>query len=95
MAISSSVARTLAAEMIAGMRLTSGSAASAAVASGVGGGSGAGASAGPRARYRAGRKLAEPEIEIRVDLGAGRGCASLWTCDLSYDYVKINAEYTT
>ena len=36
-----------------------------------------------------------PEIEIRVDLGAGRGCASLWTCDLSYDYVKINAEYTT
>jgi glutamate N-acetyltransferase/amino-acid N-acetyltransferase len=54
-----------------------------------------GASAGPRARARAGKRLLEPEIEIRVDLGIGRGCASLWTCDLSYDYVKINAEYTT
>ena len=54
-----------------------------------------GASAGPRARARAGERLLEPEIEIRVDLGIGRGCASLWTCDLSYDYVKINAEYTT
>ena len=54
-----------------------------------------GASAGPGARARAGRKLAEPEIEIRVNLGVGRGRASLWTCDLSYDYVKINAEYTT
>jgi len=54
-----------------------------------------GGSAGPRARARAGKKLAEPEIEIRVDLGVGRGSASLWTCDLSYDYVEINAEYTT
>jgi len=54
-----------------------------------------GASAGPAARARAGRKLVEPEVEIWVNLGAGRGRASLWTCDLSYDYVKINAEYTT
>ena len=37
----------------------------------------------------------EPEVEIWVNLAAGRGRASLWTCDLSYDYVKINAEYTT
>jgi len=54
-----------------------------------------GGSAGPRARARAGKKLTEPEIEIRVDLATGRGRASLWTCDLSYDYVRINAEYTT
>jgi glutamate N-acetyltransferase/amino-acid N-acetyltransferase len=54
-----------------------------------------GASAGPAARARAGKKLAGREIEIRVDLATGRSSASLWTCDLSYDYVKINAEYTT
>jgi len=33
------------------------------------------------------------EFTIRVDLGAGSASAELWTCDLSYDYVKINAEY--
>jgi len=30
-----------------------------------------------------------------ADLGLGRGTAQIFTCDLSYDYVKINAEYTT
>jgi glutamate N-acetyltransferase/amino-acid N-acetyltransferase len=30
-----------------------------------------------------------------VRLGAGRGEARIWTCDYSYDYVRINAEYTT
>jgi glutamate N-acetyltransferase/amino-acid N-acetyltransferase len=34
-------------------------------------------------------------VEIAVSLGAGRSAATLWTCDLSYDYVRINAEYTT
>jgi glutamate N-acetyltransferase/amino-acid N-acetyltransferase len=34
-------------------------------------------------------------VEIGVRLGAGRGQARVWTCDLSYDYVRINAEYTT
>jgi glutamate N-acetyltransferase/amino-acid N-acetyltransferase len=55
----------------------------------------AGSSAGPAARERAAKALAAPEIAIEVDLGAGRGSAHMWTCDLSYDYVKINAEYTT
>lgn len=32
---------------------------------------------------------------IAVDLGAGSGSGIAWGCDLSYDYVKINAEYTT
>lgn len=54
-----------------------------------------GASAGPAARARAGRRLEAPEVSIQVDLGVGRGTARLWTCDLSYDYVRINAEYTT
>jgi len=54
-----------------------------------------GGSAGPAARARAGAKLVAPEVTIRVDLGVGRGRARLWTCDLSYDYVRINAEYTT
>ena len=54
-----------------------------------------GASAGEAARVRAGRLLRRPEITIAVDLASGRGSARLWTCDLSYDYVRINAEYTT
>jgi len=40
-------------------------------------------------------KLAKREIEISADLGAGDGKAEVWTCDMSYDYVRINAEYTT
>lgn len=39
--------------------------------------------------------MAKPEISIRVDLGAGAGSSQVWTCDFSYDYVKINAEYRT
>ncbi len=34
-------------------------------------------------------------IEVNVDLGRGKFSATAWTCDISYDYVKINAEYTT
>ena len=37
----------------------------------------------------------EAEILIRVELGRGQDAASILTCDLSYDYVKINAEYRT
>jgi glutamate N-acetyltransferase/amino-acid N-acetyltransferase len=33
------------------------------------------------------------EIRIRVDLGRGNCAANVWTCDFSYDYVKINADY--
>jgi glutamate N-acetyltransferase/amino-acid N-acetyltransferase len=54
-----------------------------------------GASTGPAARARARRALAGPELRIEVDLGIGRCAAQIFTCDLSYDYVKINAEYTT
>ena len=33
------------------------------------------------------------EITIRVDLGRGTANTTMWTCDFSYDYVKINADY--
>jgi glutamate N-acetyltransferase/amino-acid N-acetyltransferase len=39
--------------------------------------------------------MAEDEITIRVDLARGRSETTVWTCDLSYDYVRINAEYRT
>jgi glutamate N-acetyltransferase/amino-acid N-acetyltransferase len=39
------------------------------------------------------RVMAEPEISIRIDLGRGDAVERVWTTDLSYEYVKINAEY--
>jgi glutamate N-acetyltransferase/amino-acid N-acetyltransferase len=41
-----------------------------------------------------GKAVMKPaEITIRVGLGRGIETASVWTCDFSYDYVKINADY--
>jgi glutamate N-acetyltransferase/amino-acid N-acetyltransferase len=54
-----------------------------------------GSPTGPAARRRAAERHAQPEIDVRVKLGSGRSAARLWTCDLSTDYVRINAEYTT
>jgi len=34
-------------------------------------------------------------VEVNVDLALGTGCATAWGCDLSHDYVTINASYTT
>jgi glutamate N-acetyltransferase/amino-acid N-acetyltransferase len=43
---------------------------------------------------QAGRKvMAQSEITIHIDLARGNSSAHVWTCDFSYDYVKINAEY--
>jgi glutamate N-acetyltransferase/amino-acid N-acetyltransferase len=39
--------------------------------------------------------LAESEVRLVVDLRSGGEQATFWTCDFSYDYVKINAEYHT
>jgi glutamate N-acetyltransferase/amino-acid N-acetyltransferase len=33
------------------------------------------------------------EIVLRVDVGVGAGIATVWTCDLTHDYVSINADY--
>jgi len=37
--------------------------------------------------------VGKPEFAVRVRLGRGSARASVWTCDLSYDYVRINADY--
>ena len=37
--------------------------------------------------------MKEPEILVRVDLARGNASCTVWTCDFSYDYVKINADY--
>lgn len=37
--------------------------------------------------------MSKTEITIRVDLGRGEATDTVYTCDLSYDYVKINADY--
>ena len=39
--------------------------------------------------------LAHPRLDIVIDLGAGDGSGHAWGCDLSADYVRINADYTT
>jgi glutamate N-acetyltransferase/amino-acid N-acetyltransferase len=44
----------------------------------------------PIARHMKGR-----EIDIAVDVGVGRGRATVWTCDLTHGYIDINADYRT
>ena len=39
------------------------------------------------------RIMQDAEITVRIDLGRGQAEATVWTCDFSYDYVKINADY--
>jgi len=39
--------------------------------------------------------MAEEEIEIRIELGRGTCSETIWTTDLSHEYVRINAEYRT
>jgi acetylglutamate kinase len=40
-------------------------------------------------------KMRAPEIQTVIDFGQGSGEAVAWGCDLSYDYVKINADYSS
>jgi glutamate N-acetyltransferase / amino-acid N-acetyltransferase len=44
---------------------------------------------------RAAEYLKGKEIAVAVDLGAGRAKSTVWTCDLSAEYVRINADYRT
>ncbi|WP_297055656.1 bifunctional glutamate N-acetyltransferase/amino-acid acetyltransferase ArgJ [Thermosulfurimonas sp.] len=41
------------------------------------------------------REMGRPEFTLRIRLSRGRALAELLTCDLSYEYIKINAEYRT
>jgi glutamate N-acetyltransferase/amino-acid N-acetyltransferase len=47
------------------------------------------------AAARAAAYLKYREIALTVDLGAGTASSTVWTCDLSADYVRINADYRT
>jgi acetylglutamate kinase len=40
-------------------------------------------------------RMREPEVKVDVDLRRGNGSGQAYGCDLSYDYVKINADYTS
>ncbi|KAI3435752.1 hypothetical protein D9Q98_001810 [Chlorella vulgaris] len=46
-------------------------------------------------RYLKDRADVHGTVDIQVSIGSGPGRGMAWGCDLSYDYVKINAEYTT
>jgi glutamate N-acetyltransferase / amino-acid N-acetyltransferase len=39
--------------------------------------------------------MAQAEFTVRIELGRGAAEESVWTCDFSYEYVRINAEYRT
>jgi glutamate N-acetyltransferase/amino-acid N-acetyltransferase len=43
----------------------------------------------------AAERMAGEDVHVRIGLGRGRETATVWTCDLSYDYIKINADYRT
>ncbi len=40
-------------------------------------------------------RMKQPEVRFDVSLGLGESAATAWTCDFSYEYVRINGEYTT
>ena len=44
---------------------------------------------------RANAIAAQPEVQVRLDLGQGTAQATIWTCDLSHEYVTINGHYRT
>lgn len=44
---------------------------------------------------RAEKIMQSKNVIVNIDMDLGDGCATAWGCDLTYDYVKINAEYTT
>jgi glutamate N-acetyltransferase / amino-acid N-acetyltransferase len=37
--------------------------------------------------------MKQAELQIGVDLGVGKGAATVWTCDLTHRYIEINADY--
>jgi glutamate N-acetyltransferase/amino-acid N-acetyltransferase len=41
------------------------------------------------------RYLSQPEFTVHIDLGLGSGACRFWTCDLTREYVSINADYST
>jgi glutamate N-acetyltransferase/amino-acid N-acetyltransferase len=39
------------------------------------------------------RHMKGQAIDIEVDVGVGKAQATVWTCDLTYEYIRINADY--
>ena len=54
-----------------------------------------GVSMGKQAEKESTAALKQREVHVAIDLHKGKGEATVWTCDLSYEYVKINAAYRT
>jgi glutamate N-acetyltransferase/amino-acid N-acetyltransferase len=52
-------------------------------------------SGGPSAIVRAERAMKKKRVRVEIVIGAGEGTSCVLTTDLTYDYVKINADYTT
>jgi glutamate N-acetyltransferase/amino-acid N-acetyltransferase len=49
----------------------------------------------PFSESEAHKLLQNAEVSVLLSVGDGPGNATVWTCDFSYDYIKINAEYHT
>ena len=56
---------------------------------------GKGTPARPSAKKKCARALRRKEVDITIDLGLGNASTRVWTCDLTRDYIKINADYHT
>lgn len=54
-----------------------------------------GETAGEAQLAKLAKELAKDEFTVTVELGAGRGAAKIYTCDLTDGYIHINADYTT
>ena len=52
-----------------------------------------GGRAGNYSEEEGARVMGQPEITVRVVLNRGKSSITVWTCDFSYDYVKINSDY--
>ena len=48
---------------------------------------------GPRREEQVKKIMRRPSLTISVSLGMGKGSSTIWTTDLTYDYIKINASY--
>ena len=49
----------------------------------------------PFDRDEAVERMKQPEVRFDIALALADGLATAWTCDFSYEYVRINGEYTT
>ena len=54
-----------------------------------------GANEGPSGHPNLRARMRSPEVLVEIDLRCGTAASVGWGCDLSYDYVKINADYTS